>query len=101
MSNRQRNSKRNKHVIHYWWRGDVEDEKCWHFPTQEAAWAHVVGEVRRRIKHFESEETVGDHGPTIVDWEKLFSDLFNKGCAEVVYCQCGAWFDNWEYFKKN
>ena len=81
MSNRQRNHKRNKHVIHYWWRGDIEDEKYWSFPTQEEAWAHVLGQVRRRIEWFKDE-------------------LLNKGRAEVVYCQCSAWWDNWEYFKK-
>lgn len=101
MSNRLRNSKRNKHVITHYWRGDVEDMRSWNFPTKEAAWAHVVGEVRKRIKCFEPEETVRDHGKTIVDWEKLFSDLFNKGDAEVVYCQCSAWWDNWGYYKKD
>jgi len=101
MSNRQRNSKRNKHIITHYWRGDVEDMRSWNFPTKEAAWAHVVGEIRRRIKCFEPEETVRDHGKTIVDWEKVFSDLFNRGYGEVVYCQCSAWWDTWCYFKKD
>ena len=101
MSNRQRNHKRNKHVIHYWWRGDIEDEKYWSFPTQEAAWAHVLGQVRRRIEWFKNEETTRNHGPTIVDWDKLKARLFGPaGYAEVVYCQCSSWWDNWEYFKK-
>ena len=97
MSHRLRNRKRNKHVVSYYWRGDVEDTERWAFPTQEAAWAHVLGEVRRRIKAFEPKETVGDHGKTIVDWDKFKSDLFSKGKAEVVYCQCSAWWDNWSY----
>ena len=101
MSNRRRNHKRNKHVISYYWRGDVEDTECWAFPTQEAAWAHVLGEVRRRIKAFEPEETTGDHGKTIVDWDKLKSDLFDKGHGRVEYCQESAWWDNWGYSKKS
>ena len=100
MSNRQRNRKRNKYVIHYWWRGDIEDEKYWHFPTKEAAWAHVVGSVRQRVKNFEPEETTMNHGPTQIDWDKFKDELLNKGCAEVVYCQCSAWWDNWEFFKR-
>ena len=101
MSNRQRNHKRNKHVIHYWWRGDIEDERYWRFPTQEDAWAHVVGEIRRRAKRFEPETTENGYPPTQIDWDKLKNRLFGPaGYAEVVYCQCSAWFDNWEYFKK-
>ena len=101
MSNRQRNHKRNKYVIRNWWRGDIEDEKYWQFPTQEAAWAHVVGQVRRRVKSFEPEETTMNHGPTQIDWEKFKAELFGKrGYAEVVYCQCPAWNDNWEFFKR-
>ena len=100
MSNRRRNSRRNKHVITYYWRGDIEDMQSWRFPTKEEAWAHVVGKVRKRVKHFEAEEASG-YSKTIVDWEKLFSDLFNKGDAEVEYCQCSAWWDNWGYYKKD
>ena len=100
-SRRRRNAKRNKYVISYYWRGDVEDTKYWAFPTQEAAWAHVLGKVRRRIKAFESEETIDNHGKTIVDWDKFKSDLLDKGYGRVEYCQCSAWWDNWEYFKKS
>ncbi len=100
MSRRMRNAKRNKYVISYYWRGDNEDTKYWAFPTQEAAWAHVLGEVRRRIKAFEPEETTDNHGKTIVDWDKFKSDLLDKGYGRVEYCQCEAWYDNWEYFKK-
>jgi hypothetical protein len=85
MSNRQRNHKRNKHVIHYWWRGDIEDEKYWSFPTQEAAWAHVLGQVRRRIGWFKDEETTLNHGPTIVDWDKF------KEVMEVSQRSSKAW----------
>ena len=103
MSNRQRNSKRNKHVIHYWWRGDIEDEQYWRFPTQEAAWAHVVGEIRKRAKRFEYQTTEHGYPPTQIDWDKLKNMLFGSddyGYAEVMYCQCSTWWDNWEYFKK-
>jgi hypothetical protein len=36
-----------------------------------------------------------------VDWDKFKDELLNKGYAQVVYCQCSAWWDNWEYFKKD
>lgn len=102
MGNRRiRNSRRNKYFISHYWRGDIEDIECWSFPTEEAAWAHVVGEVRKRIKAFKSEETTHDHGPTIIDWGKFKTDLFEKGYGRVEYCQCSFWWDNWEYYKKN
>ena len=95
MSNRQRNRKRNKHVVHYWWRGDIEDEKYWRFPTKEAAWAHMVGQIRKRARAFE--ETT--YCKTVVDWYKLKSDLMDGGKRVVLtYCQNDSWFDNWEYF---
>ena len=100
-SHRRRNAKRNKYIVSYYWRGDNEDIKYWAFPTQEDAWAHVLGKVRHRIKAFEPEETTGDHGKTIVDWDKFKTDLFDKGYGRVEYCQCSAWWDNWEYFKKS
>ena len=96
MSHRKRNMKRNKHIINYWWRGDIEDELQWRFPTKEDAWAHVVGQIRKSVKAFESKEST--HGKTIVDWDKLKSDLMESGSATQIYCQCNAWWDNWEYF---
>lgn len=100
-SRRIRNSRRNKYVISYYWRGDNEDTEYWAFPTQEAAWAHVVGVVRKRINAFKPEETTRDHGPTIIDWDKFKTDLLEKGRGKVEYCQCSAWWDNWGYFKKD
>ena len=101
MSNRQRNRKRNKHVVRYWWRGDFDDRKYWYFPTKEAAWAHVVGEIRKRAKRFEPETTEYGYPPTQIDMDKFKEALFSKkGYASCVYCQCEAWFDNWEYFFK-
>lgn len=100
MSKRKRNRKRNRHVITYYWRGDNEDMRYWSFPTKDDAWAHVVGNVRKRIRNFSSDENVDGHGKTVVDWERLHSELFGNGYAEVVYCQCSAWWDNWGYFEK-
>ena len=97
-SHRRRNAKRNKHVITCYWRGDVEDTKTWAFPTKEEAWAHVLGEVRKWIKKFAEQDS--NSKPTIVDWVKFKRTLFDKGRAEVEYCQCSAWWDNWGYFKK-
>ena len=100
MSDRQRNSRHNKHVISYWWRGDVEEKKSWAFPTKEAAWAHVLGNVRKSIKWHESGKTTPNLRKTEIDWKGLQKKLFEKGHAQVVYCQCSAWWDNWEYFEK-
>ena len=79
----------------------MEDEKYWRFPTQEAAWAHVVGEIRKRAKWFDEREAKNGYEPTRIDWEKLKESLFGpSGFASCIYCQCEAWFDNWEYFKE-
>lgn len=100
MSRRRSNRKRNQHVITYYWRGDSEDTKTWYFPTQEAAWAHVVGEVRIRWSIFRKHENEPGKGPTIIDWEQFKKDLFEKGEATIEYCQESAWWDNWGYSKR-
>ena len=101
MSRRRSHRKRNQHVITYYWRGDVEDTETWYFPTQEAAWSHVVGMVRYRASTFKLHENEPGKGPTILNWDRFKKDLFEKGKATVEYCQWSAWWDNWGYFKKN
>ena len=88
-----------EHIISCCWRGDTEEVEYCGFPTKEAAWEYVVGEIKSRIKAFEADKDATGKGETIVDWEKVKSDLFEEGMATVEYCQCSAWFDCWGYIR--
>lgn len=91
MSNRQRNHKRNKHLVSYWWRGDVEDEEFYQFPTKEDTWAFVLGKIRKTVKAFEKE------GPSEIDFEKVKAELFSKGMVQVQYARNSAWWHTFQY----
>ena len=91
MSNRQRNRKRNKHLVSYWWRGDVEDKKFYQFPTKEDAWAFVLGKIHKTVKVFEKE------GLSEIDFEKVKTELFSKRRVEVQYARNSAWWHTFEY----
>lgn len=94
--------RKNRHVISYYWRGDVEDQKNWAFPSQDDAWAFVLGEIRKRDRLLSRDVTWKELKESDIDFEKVKKDLFGKcysGCgfAQVVYHQNQAWWDNWFY----
>ena len=91
MSNRQRNHKRNKHLILWWWRGDNEDTTYMQFPTKEDAWASVLGKIRKTIKAFKED------GETVVDFENVKKELFEKGQVQVEYANCVSWWHTFQY----
>lgn len=90
--------RKNRHIISYYWRGDCEDQKNWAFPTKEDAWAFVLGEIRKRIRAFKSEENVRGNGETDIDLDKVRHELFGNGISCPIYCQNSSWWDNWFYF---
>lgn len=94
--------RKNRHVISYYWRGDVEDQKNWAFPSQEEAWAFVLGEIRKRDRLLSKDVDGQELKESDIDFEKVKKDLFDRrfsgcGTARVVYHQSEAWWDNWFY----
>ena len=77
----------------------MECEKCRTFPTAEAAWSYVVGDVRKRTREFDEDDSIKNRGKTEIDWDEFKKRLFEEGYAKVVYRQCDCWYDNWEYFR--